>query len=80
MLQSVIAGAVTQQSAAIGEISRSLSTATMATKEISNNIGKVAETARDTISGSTETSHTAENLAKIASGLRKVVERFTLPA
>ncbi len=80
MLQSVIAGAVTQQSAAIGEISRSLSTATMATKEIATTISKVADSAKDTISGSNETSQTAENLARIASGLRKVVERFTLPS
>jgi methyl-accepting chemotaxis protein len=79
-LQGIIAGAVTEQTAAISEISRSLSTATMATREISSNIGKVADSARDTISGANETSQTAENLARIASGLRKVVERFTLPS
>ncbi len=80
MLQSVIAGAVTEQSAAIGEISRNLSTATVATQQISSNIGQVATAARDTTSGATETAVTAESLARIAAGLRTVVERFTLPS
>ncbi|NBV86337.1 MAG: hypothetical protein EBS01_08775, partial [Verrucomicrobia bacterium] len=64
---------------AISEISRSLSNATVASQEISLNIHKVAEAARDTTTGASETSITAESLAKVALGLRRVVEQFTLP-
>jgi len=77
--QATIASAVQEQGAAMSEISRSLSTATVASLEISSNIEKVASAARDTTTGASETANTAETLTKVASGLRRVVEQFTLP-
>ena len=77
--QATIASAVQEQGAAMSEISRSLSTATVASQEISSNIEKVASAARDTTTGASETANTAETLTKVASGLRRVVEQFTLP-
>ena len=77
--QATIASAVQEQGSAINEISRSLSNATVASKEISSNIEKVAEAAKDTTTGASETAMTAETLAKVALGLRRVVEQFTLP-
>ncbi|MEI6872842.1 MAG: methyl-accepting chemotaxis protein, partial [Verrucomicrobiota bacterium] len=74
-----IASAVQEQGSAINEISRSLSNATVASQEISSNIEKVAAAAKDTTTGAAETAMTAETLAKVALGLRLVVEQFTLP-
>ena len=77
--QVMIASAVEDQGSAISEISRSLSTATVASQEISLNIEKVADAAKDTTAGASETADTAETLSKVALGLRRVVQQFTLP-
>jgi len=77
--QATIASAVQEQGSAMSEISRSLSTATVASQEISSNIEKVANAAKNTTTGASETATTAETLKKVALGLRRVVEQFTLP-
>jgi len=78
--QLVIAGAIEEQSAAINEISRSLSTATHASKEISSNIGVVAEATGETTTAASHTATAAVGLAEISERLRQVIGQFQLPA
>jgi methyl-accepting chemotaxis protein len=78
-LQSSIAGSVEQQNSATGEISRSLSTATQASRDISERMAAVVRVAGETSQDAQQTALAAEELVKISAGLRRVVEQFSLP-
>lgn len=79
ILQSSIAGAVHQQNSATFEISKSLSTATEASRDISARMVSVVDAANEASSEAKQTANAAEQLVRISAGLRRVVEQFTLP-
>ena len=76
-IQTVIAGAVEEQTATTQEMTRNITAAARATGEISDTITSVAEAARST-SDSTATSQLAANeMASLAVDLRRLVGRFS---
>lgn len=77
-IQTVIAAAVEEQAVTTNEISRSVTEAATGTGEIARNITGVAETARGTTQGATETHRAAEELSRLAAELLGLVGRFTL--
>lgn len=79
-LQSGIASAVHQQTSATSEISRSVSTATRVSYDISSRIGSVANAATQTNAEASDTARAAEQLVRISDRLRKVVAQFLLPS
>jgi methyl-accepting chemotaxis protein len=75
-IQTVIAAAVEEQAVTTDEIGRSVTEAATGTSEIARNITGVAETARGTTQGATETHRAAEELARLSSELLSLVGRF----
>lgn len=75
-IQNLIATAVEEQTATTNEIGRSVSEAARGTSEISQNITGVASTAKQTMSGTTNTLQAAKGLSGMASELQKLVTRF----
>ena len=77
-LQSDISSAVQEQSETTDEIARTVVGAADGTVEISRTIGSVAESARLTSDGASETEHAADALARTANELQALVARFAV--
>jgi len=75
-LQSNIVAGLEEQTAATGEITRSLSEGVRGTSEITDNIGGVAQAARGTSAGAGDTRNAAEELSRMAAELRRVLGGF----
>jgi methyl-accepting chemotaxis protein len=73
-----IATAVEEQNATTNEMSRNVSEAARGSSEITSNIGGVAQAAESTSRGSTETQEAAQELVKMSTQLRSLVEQFKI--
>jgi methyl-accepting chemotaxis protein len=74
--QTTIASAVEEQTATTSEMNRSVSDAATGTSEIAENITGVAEAARLTSEGVTETQQATGNLARMSAELTALVDGF----
>jgi methyl-accepting chemotaxis protein len=74
--QTTIASAVEEQTATTGEISRNVAEAARSSNEIARNISGVAQAARGTTEGAGHTRNSADELARIALDLQKLVAQF----
>lgn len=79
-IQTIIAGAVEEQSATTGEINRSIVVTSRGSTEIAENITDVASGARQTLDGAKDTRKSANELAASASELHKLVNYFKFAA
>jgi methyl-accepting chemotaxis protein len=77
-LQTRIAAAVEQQTATTGEITRSMTEAAKGSQDIALNIVAVAKAAQGTSSGANETRSSAQDVARMAVDLEKLVGNFKL--
>jgi methyl-accepting chemotaxis protein len=75
-IQNTIASAVEEQTATTGEISRNVAEAARGSQAIAQNVSGVAQAARSTTAGAGNTQSSADQLAKIALDLQKLVSRF----
>ncbi|OCQ89697.1 chemotaxis protein [Nostoc sp. MBR 210] len=75
-LQSTIASAVEEQTATTNEIARNIAEAAQGTTDIAKSIGIVALNAQTTTIGASNTSAAANELARMAVDLQKVVTQF----
>ncbi len=75
-IQTTIAGAVEEQTATTGEISRNVNEAARGSNEIAENITAVAEAARGTTEGASNTRSSADELSRMALDLQKLVAQF----
>ncbi|MFQ5450932.1 MAG: methyl-accepting chemotaxis protein [Nitrospinaceae bacterium] len=76
--QGTIASAVEEQTATTGEIGRNVSDAAKGSGEIAENINGVAIAAQSTTQGAGDTRTAAEELARMAVELQKLISRFKL--
>jgi methyl-accepting chemotaxis protein len=76
-IQSTVATAIQQQATTTSEIEKNVNHGARGTEEITANIAGVAQAARSTSSGASDTQRAAGELAKMAAELRKVVSGFT---
>jgi methyl-accepting chemotaxis protein len=76
-IQTVIAGAVEEQTATTQEMTRNITAAARATGEISDTITSVAEAARSTSDSTTNSQKAAAEMATLAVDLRRLVGRFS---
>lgn len=74
--QNTIASAVEEQTATTGEISRNITEAAKGSGEIAQNITGVAQAARSTTEGASNTKSSADELARVAADLHKLVSQF----
>ncbi|MDY3554194.1 methyl-accepting chemotaxis protein [Gemmata sp. JC717] len=77
-IQNSIATAVEEQTATTGEMSRNVAQAAHGGSEIALNITGVAQAARSTTEGANETKLAADELARVAQGLQKLVAQFKM--
>ena len=77
-ISTAIASAVEEQSAATGEISRTVSEATQGAADIAQNITGVAEAAQGTASGAAEALGAAEDLVGMAGTLETLVAKYNV--
>jgi len=75
-ISTAIASAVEEQSVTTSEIGRSITEAATGTGEIAHNITEVASAADSTRQATTDTQTSAEELARMASGLNQLVDQF----
>ena len=75
-LQNSNAGAVEEQSATTNEMGRNVSDASRSSNEIAENIANVAQSAEGTTKAATDTMQSAQELARLASALQHLVEKF----
>jgi methyl-accepting chemotaxis protein len=75
-IQTSVANAVEEQAATASEIGRNINHLASASGEIAGNISKVAETAQNTSTGTSETETAAAELARMAAGLQRLVAAF----
>jgi methyl-accepting chemotaxis protein len=75
-IQSTIASAVEEQTATTAEISRSVGEAALGSREIAQNVMGVAQAARSTTEGAANTKCSADELARMATELQRLVERL----
>jgi methyl-accepting chemotaxis protein len=75
-LQNTIASAVEQQTVTTSEIGRNIGEAAKGSAEIALNITGVATAARETTEGASNTKASADELARIALDLQKLVSQF----
>ncbi len=75
-IQNSIASAVEEQTATTGEMNRNVIQAAQGSGEIALNITGVAQAARSTTEGASDTQRAADELSRIASGLHKLVAQF----
>jgi len=75
-IQSTIASAVEQQTATTAEISRSVSEAALGSREIAQNVMGVAQVARSTTEGAANTKASADELARMAVELQRLVVKL----
>ena len=73
--QSTIAGAVEEQAATTGEISRNVSEAARGSQEIAQTISSVAEAAKVTSGAAAEAAKAAEGLSRMSEELNALVSR-----
>jgi methyl-accepting chemotaxis protein len=76
--QSTIASAVEEQSATTNEIDRNVSEAATGSSEIARNISGVAEAARHTSQGTTDTQKASAELTRMAAELQRMISRFAV--
>ena len=76
-ISSTIASAVEEQSATTNEIARNANEAAKGSTEISRNITNVSTAARSTTEGANNTLSAAQELARLASSLKDVVDAAT---
>ena len=76
-ISSTIASAVEEQSATTNEIARNANEAAKGSTEISRNITNVSTAARSTTEGANNTLSAAQELARLASSLKSVVDAAT---
>ncbi len=76
-IQTVIAGAVEEQTATTQEMTRTISAAARATGEISDTIVSVAEATRSTSDSTANSQKAANEMAALAIDLRRLVGRFS---
>jgi methyl-accepting chemotaxis protein len=76
-IQSSVAAAIQQQASTTSDIEKNVHHGARGTEEISANIAGVAQAARSTSVGASDTQRAASELARMASELRKVVADFT---
>jgi methyl-accepting chemotaxis protein len=76
-IQNTIASAVEEQSATTNEIARNASEAAKGATEITRNIVSVSQAARSTSEGASSTLSAAAELARLASGLKQIVDSAT---
>jgi methyl-accepting chemotaxis protein len=74
--QTTIASAVEEQTATTNEMTRSVAEAASGTNEIAANISGVAEAARATSEGVTQSQQATANLAQMSTSLRSLVATF----
>jgi len=77
-LQAIIATAVEEQAATTNEISKNVNEAATGVGEIAKNIGTVSVAAKGTTEGAGQTAAAAQELARLASSLQAVVDKFSL--
>jgi methyl-accepting chemotaxis protein len=75
-IQNTIAGAVEEQTATTGEISRNVGEAARGSSEIAQNITAVAQAARGTTEGASNTRSSADELSRMATDLQTLVSQF----
>ncbi|HET6842196.1 MAG TPA: methyl-accepting chemotaxis protein [Candidatus Angelobacter sp.] len=75
-ISNTIATAVEEQSATTNEIARNVSEAVRGSTQVTENIASVATAARSTTSGAAGTQQAAVELARMASDLQQLVQRF----
>lgn len=75
-IQATIASAVEEQTVTTREIGRNLSEAATGTSEIARNIQGVADAARNTSAGASQTQTAARDLAQMATSLIELVSKF----
>ena len=75
-IQNTIASAVEEQSATTNEISRNLAEAAHGSTDITRNIGGVAEAARTTTAGATDTQKSAQSLERMSAELQGLIAQF----
>jgi methyl-accepting chemotaxis protein len=76
-IQTVIAGAVEEQTATTSEMGRNISDGARATREISQTIGGVAQAAKRTSDGGANVRDAVTDLARLATDLHTLIGRFT---
>ena len=74
--QNTIASAVEEQTATTGDIIRNVSQAAGGSADIAENVTGVAQAARSTSDGAVNTKDSADQLARLAVDLRKLVSQF----
>jgi methyl-accepting chemotaxis protein len=74
--QNTIASAVEEQTVTTAEITRNIAEAALGSEEIAKNVGGVAQAARSTTEGASNTKSSADDLAKIAMDLQELVSQF----
>ena len=67
-----------EQSATTNEMSRNLTEAAKGASQVTENIGGVAQAAQNTSHGATDSLKAAQQLAKMSTQLRGLVEQFLL--
>jgi methyl-accepting chemotaxis protein len=77
-ISNVIAAAVEEQAATVGEISRSIFTSAAGSSAITQNIQGVADSSGKITQGSAEIQSSSVELARVSSQLRALVSRFEL--
>jgi methyl-accepting chemotaxis protein len=77
-ISNVIAAAVEEQAATVGEISRSIFTSAAGSSAITQNIQGVADSSGKITQGSAEIQRSSVELARVSSQLRALVSRFEL--
>lgn len=75
-IQNTIASAVEEQTATTAEISRNVSETAKGSADIAKSIGIVAQNAQSTTTGASNTLEAANELARMAVELQKVVSKF----
>jgi methyl-accepting chemotaxis protein len=76
-IQTVIAGAVEEQTATTNEMGRNISDAARGSSEISQTIASVARATQETSDSTGSSERATSELAALASDLRRLVKRFT---
>jgi methyl-accepting chemotaxis protein len=76
-IQSSIASAVEEQTATTAEISRNVGEAALGSREIAHNVTGVAQAARSTTEGASNTMASAGELARMAADLQILVTKLT---
>jgi methyl-accepting chemotaxis protein len=77
-ISGTIAAAVEEQSATASEMSRNLTDAAKGSGEVAQNISGVAQAAHNTSQGATDSLKAAQQLAKMSTQLRGLVDQFKL--